>query len=383
MLFAKIKNYWQDLWKGSFIRLFRVFPIKQNKIVFRSYHGTKYDDNPKYISDDLLKTNPGVEIVWLVCDPEKFDDNSVRFVREGSVRSIYELATAKIWVDNVRKDIWVSKRKKQYYIQTWHGGTALKKIEKDAEDKLGKSYLRRAKLDSRLADALVSSSKWNTVMYKRAFWFDGEILETGAPRSDPFYRKDDLIERVVKNFYNIPFEQNIVLYAPTFRNDGCINVYDMDYMKLINDLECYWGGKWSIIIRLHPNCSFLSSSINYNDRVLNGSFYPDINDLIMASSLLITDYSSCMFDAMEANKKVMLYASDIENYNSERGFYFQFSELPFSISRNNEELEYQIKEFDNEEYYHRLDSFKSMLGLFSDGYSSHRVVNHIIKRLID
>ena len=373
----KINIYWNDLWKGILIRLFSVLPIQKNKVVFRSYHGTKFDDNPKYISDKLLESGEDIDIVWIVNDPEGFVNEKVRFVKEDSICSIFELATAKVWVDNVRKDIWVAKRKKQYYIQTWHGSTALKKIEKDAEDKLGKSYLRRAKLDSKIADTLVSGSKWNTELYKRSFWFKGDILETGAPRSDVFYSKNEKIIENVKKKYHISNEERIVLYAPTFRNDASASAYDINYANLLESLTNNWGGKWKLIIRMHPNCLKAANEISFTDNIINGSFYPDINELIIASSLLITDYSSCMFDALEANKRVIIYASDISEYMDERGFYFQFKELPFDVCTNTEELDTSIKTFDEDKYINNIQNFRYKIGLFSDGHSSERVASHI------
>ena len=123
-------------------------PLEVNKVVFRSFHGTKYSDSPKYISERLheLATKKGqsVDIVWII-DGNVTVPDYCRTVRQGTKEALKELSTSRVWVDNVRKDLWDRKRKNQFYIQTWHGGIALKKIEQDASSALAKTYIRRAR----------------------------------------------------------------------------------------------------------------------------------------------------------------------------------------------------------------------------------------------
>ena len=89
--------------------------------------------------------------------------------------------TAKVWVDSNRKEGYIRKRKGQFYIQTWHGGVPLKKIEGDCEEYLGEVYIQRAKWDSAMTDLYLSNGGFCTDMYRRAFWYTGEILECGTP----------------------------------------------------------------------------------------------------------------------------------------------------------------------------------------------------------
>ena len=101
----------------------RLFPIKTNKITISSFYGRGYGDNAKYIVDELLKTNKNFKIMWIVNDEKEEQSlpEGVTGVRGGTLRSIYHLQTSKIWIDNCRKFFVKFKRKKQYYIQTWHG----------------------------------------------------------------------------------------------------------------------------------------------------------------------------------------------------------------------------------------------------------------------
>ena len=133
-------------------QIFSILPIKQNKIVFTSFGGKYYNDAPRIISEALK--NDEVQKVWIAKPNVELPDN-IKKVSPSSIRAIYELETAKIWVDNSRKYEWAKKRNNQYYIQTWHGGVALKKVEADALESLSEYYIKRAKKDSGNIDYFV------------------------------------------------------------------------------------------------------------------------------------------------------------------------------------------------------------------------------------
>lgn len=380
----KIKIGREIVFKTAQMKFYSLAPIKQNKVVFRSYHGTKYNDSPMYISEQLIadakRINADIDVVWIT-DGLISTPPDVRIVVQGSNEAMYELSTAKVWVDNVRKDLWDRKRSDQYYIQTWHGGTALKKIEQDAEDKLPRAYIKRAIRDSKMADAFISESKWNSVLYRSAFWYDGGILEYGCPRSDIFYKDPAEYKKRVHSFFGLHDDDKIVLYAPTFRNSGSLECYNIDYPRLLEILGEQWGDHWKVIIRLHPNLAAKQGEIPYGENILNGSAYPDINEIIVASELLITDYSSCMFDAMEANKRVILYASDEKSYMGERGSYFQLCELPFPVTHDNEELNDCVRLFDLDKYNNQVREFMDKLGFVNDGKASERCAQLILEQM--
>ena len=142
--------------------IMRIFPIKKDKIVVSSYLGQGYGDNGKYIVEQLLKQEKHYDIVWLLRDSNNGFPEGVRSVRYLSIRSVYEQATAKVWIDNRRKPDYVRKRKGQFYLATWHGGLALKRIEKDAPEALPSHHIKAAKRDSRMVDLFLSNSSWLT-----------------------------------------------------------------------------------------------------------------------------------------------------------------------------------------------------------------------------
>ena len=235
------------------LHIFWSMPIKNNRILFMSYAGKYYNDNPKAISDYLSKHFKGCELIWLVnknlCINHTSDN--IKFVNKKSLIALYMLATSKIWVDNCRKAPWIRKRKKQYYIQTWHGGIALKMVEKDVETLLPKNHIKCAKNDSLMADLIISNSKWNTNVIKRAFWYNGKILECGTPRLDSHFHLKYHDLAITKKRIGLSENMNYVLYAPTFRNSGDLNIYNLDYEKLCNALSKKFSGNWTVLLRLN------------------------------------------------------------------------------------------------------------------------------------
>ena len=238
--------------------LLRIFPINKKKIVISSYLGKGYGDNGKYIVEELLRRKRNYDIVWLTKDINEHFPKGVRAVRYKSLRAIYEMCTGHIWIDNRRKPLFVRKRKKQFYIMTWHGYMGIKKLEKDVQNKLEERYVRAAIRDSKMIDAFISGSRWETQCIKKAFWYNGKILEIGYPRSDILLTGSDEALKRVKEYYNIEDETKIALYAPTFRqarNKDSLSVYNVDWERVLDALGRRFGGTWIGMMRLHPNVS--------------------------------------------------------------------------------------------------------------------------------
>lgn len=376
---AWIEAHWlRDSIARTYMLLCRVLPVDKNKVVFKSDRGKQCTDSPLALFELMRKICPEYRLVWVLSDPNLVLEGATA-VKEGSLAEIRALATAGYWIDNKRKGCWTIKRKGQIYIQTWHGAISIKKVEKDVQDKLPAYYVKSAKHDSAIADYFLSSCAWTSDFYRRSFWYDGSILEYGLPRSDVFYQKPkDLVEKIYRH-YGLPEGERILLYAPTFRDDGSTDVYDIDYERLRRTLECCFGGSWRIILRMHPNLLGTIKTSQYSEYILNGNTVADINGLIIASEIIITDYSSVMFDGMEADKIVVLYASDVEKYRYDRGFIFSFEELPFTLTENNENLNKVLSNFDPDAYKNRIALFKQKLGFFETGHASESIIRTIFQ----
>lgn len=362
--------------------IFRVFPIKKNKVVVSCYDGKGYGDHGKYICNELLTRDADLEIVWLSGNPEDVFPAGVRPVKFRSIRAVYEQVTAKIWIDNKRKKDFVRKRKGQYYIQVWHGGLGIKKVEMDAQDKLTPEYVRWAKYDSKIADLFVAESEWTYEYYKRVFWYDGEIMKCGAPREDILFTQDETVLDRVYSALNLPKDYKLLLYAPTFRNNLSENLseYDLYWDALLDSMQEKFGGKWMGLIRLHPNVSKLSKNLRFPDRVINVTDYPDMQELLVASACVVTDYSSCLFEFGITKRPGFTYAADYEAYTKERDVMFDCRQLPFPFAQSSEELINNVKNFDEATYQMEMHAFyHDYLRMYEGGNASKAIVDKIIE----
>lgn len=357
--------------------IFRLFPVKRNKIVFLNFDGKGYGDNPKYIAEEILRRKLPCKLVWLV-KGEAFVPDSIKKVNNG-LASFYELATAKVIVSNCKTNVpdRLSKKKSQFYLQTWHGDFALKHIEKEVEGMLSPDYVATSKSDSVITDAVVSGSKSFSHILKESFWLPEtcKILEVGVARNDPYF-KDASFREELRSRYGFSLEDRILLYAPTIRDDGSMDCFNLNIERLRARLCQMSNEKWKIIVRLHPYSVSRMGLFDYNDDIINGSLFNDPQELCVISDALVTDYSSIMCDFFLQEKPVFLYAPDLERYsNSRTGRGLRFK-LPVPFNRNQEELESQMETFDKKQYAEAIKAFmQTDYQSFDDGHASERIVN--------
>lgn len=346
--------------------------IKRGRVVCWAYNYKQYGCNPRYLSQYILDNYPDMEVVWVFrrgVDISGIDER-IRCVRFRSLEYYKMINSAEFLVTNARTDPWLiywNKRSGQKYLMLWHGGAALKQVEQDAEANLSYSYLRKAKRDSEVCDLMISGCRANTELIKRSFWYSGEILETGIPRNDIFFNlglHQEIRERINAK-YGIPSGNRIVMYAPTFRRSGTIEPYNINWPEILPYLKKMFGGvDVTVFLRLHPNLigKVDTSTLQNAPEVVDMTRYHDMQELLCVSDMLITDYSSSMFDYAMLRRPCLLYATDVEQYD--RGYYYDFKDLPFPLARNGEQLRELIANFDEDSYLNRLDDFlENTLGL--------------------
>lgn len=362
----------------------RRLPLQENKIILWADSFRHFGCSPKYIARSLAEQYPGTfDIVWVfdasVPVPEDLPAG-IRVVRYFSMEYLKEISTAKCIICNNRTGPghYFDKREGQVYIQTWHSSLRLKKIEGDTADTLPRAYIEAAKADSAKIDLLLSGCRSSTEMFRRAFWYDGEILEGGTPRCDLFFaRTDGHIRQKVFCKYGLDSSAKLALYAPTFRDSKRAQTHGMDFAALKAMMEQKTGGPWVVGYRLHPNIHETMAV----DGAISMTEYPDMQELLAAADCLITDYSSCMFDMAIAGKPCVLYAPDQDEYAAkERGLYFDLEELPFDVAANMDELRWLINDFDHETYQMRVRSFMAQIGSYEDGHATERVCEYILKK---
>lgn len=376
------KDLFGRIIRRGFWHVCKLLPIKKGKVVVMSYYGRGYCDNPKYIVNEILRRKLPYTVYWVVKDT-KIDNRlpeGVKSVRTDSLTYVYHMATAQLWIDNCRKTFY-GKREGQFYIQTWHGGHGLKKIEAACEDALEPGYVNNAKRDSRMSDIFLSNSGLLSDLYKKDFWYDGEILEAGLPRNDIFF-DESFNTDAVKEALNIPKDKKLILYAPTFRANHSLEPYHIDCKKCCLALKERFGGDWLVLLRLHPNIFEMSDELEYDkEYAVNASFYFDIQELYTIASALITDYSSVVLDYMVTKKPSFIFATDIEDYVDDRGFLISPDKLPSPLAVNNDQLAENILNFDLEKFQSDATEFMEKTRVCETGHASQSAVDWIEERM--
>ncbi|MEI5907737.1 CDP-glycerol glycerophosphotransferase family protein [Bacillus spongiae] len=363
------------------VHLFNLLPVQNNKIFLFSYYGSQFGCNPKYITDYIINNEPDgkFDIVWAFNDLESRKHlESFRKVKVMSLKYFYELCTSKVVITNFRTTEYFVKRKNQYYIQTWHSSLRLKQIEKDAESSLPAHYLQMAKKDSQKCDLLLSGCKYSSTIFKRAFWYQGEIFEHGIPRNDVLFQNDENKREEVLKKLNIKKNTKIVLYAPTFRKDHNDHVYNVDYSKVVDSLSRKFGGKWKVLVKLHPHLLAQSKHLLNGQEVMDVTKYDDIQELLLVADVLISDYSSLIFDYAITNRPCFLFIPDVVEYiKKERNLYFEIDKLPFISGKSNTELIDQIDNFNSEDYLLNLRSFLKGIESYENGVAAEKLLEKI------
>ena len=339
-------------------------PVQEDKVYFSNFNGRGFADNQKYIALEILKRKQAgslkrdYKLFWVLQNPkEQKLPKGIQPVKIGTIKEIYHMATAKYWINNVRINQYFIKRKNQCYIQTWHAGLGFKRIEKDVEESLSPEYIRMAKIDSAAIDLIVSNGPFMTNHFKRIFWYDGEFLEKGHPRNDLFFQYGEKEKARIYKRLGIPLERKTVLYAPTFRSDYGLSAYDCDYDRLLKALKKRFGGEWSLLVRLHPNLFDKFDDLNLKgEDILNVSSYSDMQELLFAADVMVTDFTSAMFEFAIMDKPCFIYASDLEVYMKERGL-ITLDEVPFPKTDSNEGLEEMILSYEEESYRNKVHDF--------------------------
>jgi CDP-glycerol glycerophosphotransferase len=346
-------------------------------IVYCAFDG-RYSDNPRALYERLRPSLPGAQHTWLR-DPLHASGfpRGTRTVRYGSRRGRAALEAADLVVSNTHIEVdWV-KKPGAVYLQTWHG-TPLKRIHNDV---LWAPEGRLAYLDQDVQrwDYLLSPNEVSTPRLRDAFGFTGEVLETGYPRNDVLSSPEaPAIRARVRARLGIPDDVTAVLYTPTWRDDefyadGTPNV------QLALDVDAFTrvlGPQQWLLPRLHYMVTDRSEPLD-RDGVVDVSWYPDVHELYLAADVMITDYSSTMFDFAITGKPLLFYAYDLDSYrDSLRGFYFDFEPLaPGPVLQTSDEVLTALQNLDEivAQYAERYWSFQQLFTHLEDGHVSERL----------
>lgn len=374
-------------WIDYFVDKCFKLPIQRDKIIFCAFN--TISDHCKYIYEEMIRRFPNMDYVWVLNDVESMNEHKNyigRAVCENDIWSyLYEMMTSQIWIYFADINKYVKKKEGQIYIQVKHWpSVTLKKCYLDTKTLLDSPMRSWWIENGKLIDVILSGSQFDSDFCRRAFGFDKNPIIVGSPRSDIVLCNEEK-KHYLKKMIGIDDRYHVVMYAPTFRfKNNSKSEYSfkntLDYKELLNVLSEKFGGKWLVIVRFHPLVKDLAKQLANGVDIFDYSEYEDGQELVAISDVLVSDYSSIMFEPAFAKKPVFLYTPDLDDYqDKEYEFAINVDELPFPKAADNMELYNNINSFCQNEYELYLDEFFSKYGVQEDGKASIRAVDEIEK----
>lgn len=370
----------------------KLFPVKNNRVLFVNVLSKKYAGSPRTVMEGLESLYPGkFEIVMAVGDPEAYAplaQRGIKVVKFNSPAYFFYSLTSKVFLTNSGGFSYLPIRKKQYVINTWHGGGAYKKCGTDMYNDSA-LFRRDLRLQGNHTSAFLSSCKRFTEEVSRAMLVPKEVFwEIGLPRNDILLRGNDEIRRKVRQKIGLKEDERLILFAPTYRKihdnyfkDSVAISYGVDTRRVCAAMEQRFGGKWRFAMRYHP------CVVNRGDMedlgVLDLTDYEDMQDLLQAADAMINDFSSSMWDFMLTGRPSFLFAVDLDHYVATTEVYTPVSQWPFPQSVNNDELEKNILEFDEEKYAANCKRHYEALGGCETGRATELVCRRIYEQCFE
>ncbi len=320
---------------NSFLGILRIFiKVEDDIILMNSFGGKKYDDSTRVIFE-YMKTQEKYKkykIYWAFHNPDEFEVEGAEKIKTDTLHYFVIALKAKYWITNSSIERGLKfKNKNTIYINTWHG--SLKKIGNDAN-------INAFKFKTSKCDIVYAQNKYDLENMPRVCNIPKEkVVLVGYPRDDELFTttEEEIIK--IREKLNIPKDKKVIMYAPTFREfnrdkDGCFIAPPIDIEKWREKLS----NKYIILFRAHYEVNKILG-IKTDDFIINVSDYPNLNELLKISDILISDYSSIMLDYSILERPIYSYAYDYDEFEEKRGLYIDLEkELPNGICKTEDEL---------------------------------------------
>jgi CDP-glycerol glycerophosphotransferase len=371
--------------RGTYQQMHREADLRE-VILYDSFNGKQYSDAPRAVHERLSATKSPQQHLWVTRDGQAPIPAGTRTVEANSREWFEALATSRYVVANTHLPGWFRRREGQVVAQTWHG-IGFKKVAFDMPGVLfaNKGYLESLEQEAPNWSFLVSPSSFCTDIMRRAFRYEGEILEIGSPRNDVLITGDrEFITARVRRTLGIPYDKKILLYAPTWRDDEFYGRgrYKFTLHLDVSQFPSHIQEEYVLLVRRHPNA--VDDVLGQNsDFVFDVANYPDVRDLLVATDVLITDYSTISLDFVNTGRPVLFYAYDLAKYRDNlRGFYFDLEhEGPGPVIQTTHEVIESLQNLEeaSEKYRDRYARFHKMFCHAEDGHATERLIERLLR----
>lgn len=356
------------------------------QVLFEADRGSHYSDSPRAIYEELLKRDLGLKFVWVDNSTRFYPDPRTLKVRRNSPAYFRHLARSSHWITNQNLRPGVRPLRGRTYVQTWHG-TPLKRMQFDVPIMHGRKadYAKTARRQTNAWSVLLSPSAYATRCFRSAFDYHGHIHELGYPRNDLLSRSTESEKRRIRRQLGISpdDDRSIVLYAPTFRDDMREGVHWRHSLELdLAEWVDRFGDRAILALRFHPLVRRRAVPAQFASACIDVSSYSDVQEVLVASDVLITDYSSVFFDFAILRRPMVFYAYDIDRYSDVlRGFYLDYtSSVPGPVVATQEDLLNTVgSALERAEDFRLPAGFLETYAPLDDGRASERVVGEIFR----
>jgi CDP-glycerol glycerophosphotransferase len=355
----------------------------QDAVLYDCFGGREYSDSPRAVYEELLRRGAPYEHLWVVRDGAFQVPESARAVRELSEEYYDAYARARYIVASDPWPKWATRRPEQTWLQTWHGAP-LKRLGCDLAGwpRAARAYRRARGQPGENWQLVVSPAAFATSILRRAFPAADEVVETGLPRTDILFRSDreQLAENLRRRLGLAP-DQRIVLYAPTYRDHVLGHVgYRIGSMLDLRALHSGLGEDYVVLFRKH-RLTEGTLPADVSRLVLDVSDYPDSMELLLVADVLVTDYSSAIFDFASTGRLMVFFTPDLEAYRDEiRGFSIDFESVaPGPLLRTTDEVIEALRQPEalHTEFAQRYERFVEEYCPLNDGGAASRVVDRV------
>ncbi|WNF27363.1 CDP-glycerol glycerophosphotransferase family protein [Streptomyces sp. C11-1] len=353
-------------------------------VLYSSFDGRQYSDSPRAVHRELADRRAGIEHLWAVRDQQTAVPDGVRPVGLHSAEWHEALARSRWIVTNTQLPEWFERAQGQCVVQTWHG-TPLKRIGRDLAGTPYADTAYMASMEHRAAQwsVLVSPNSFATPVLRRAFGHTGEVLECGYPRNDLLHAPDRAkIAAAVRERLAIPEGRRVILYAPTWREDRPKQGgrYGLDLRLDLEEARQALGDDHVLLVRRHY---LVGGSVPDTGFVRDVSRHSDVAELLLISDVLVTDYSSILFDFAQTGRPMLFHTYDLAHYRDTlRGFCFDFERrAPGPLIPDSAGIVAALREPEAATAGHReaYERFREAFCDLDDGSAAARVVDRMLK----
>ncbi len=356
---------------GLFVR------IDNNLILFSSFAGKKYNDSPKVLFEALRKDPRyrGYKFVWAFEHPERFQIEGAESIKIDTPKYFITSLKAKVWICSVNIERGLSfKKNDTVYINTWHGA---------GTKKIGNACAGRNDYDFSGVDLMLVQSDFEREIFERDFRCRPDAIRiVGFPRNDELFHiyDDESKKKELRKQFEIPEGKKVILYAPTWRDsqDGGLS-YKFEAPVDMNKWKRLLSDEYVMLFRMHTFTTIFD--MKYDEFARNVSTYDNLNHILAISDVVITDYSTIVYDSAVARKPFICFGFDYDRYYKERGFYYDLDKVyPGGVLKTEDEVIKRIHDVVNGTDADKYEAFRNKY-IEAGGNSTSLIIEELTQML--